>query len=95
MPFGSTLDGPVTACGTARQRHMLKTTHLLLCRRSKWLVVDTAGLKSVIQADKRTLISQYGLTIPIRDMRWLDPNLTSAQRGNIAVRDAAIVFSIE
>lgn len=64
-------------------------------RRSKWLCVDATGIKSIIQADKRTLISLYDLTIPIRDMRWLDPNLTSANRGNIAVRDAAIVFSIE
>lgn len=64
-------------------------------RRSKWLCVDQTGMKSLIQADKRTLIQLYDLTIPIRDMRWLDANLTSSGRGNIAVRDAAIVFSIE
>jgi hypothetical protein len=57
--------------------------------------VDHTGVQSLIQADKRTLIQLYDLTIPIRDMRWLDSNLTFSGRGNIAVRDAAIVFSIE
>ena len=52
-------------------------------------------MQSLIQADKRTLIQLYDLTIPIRDMRWLDASLTGSSRGNIAVRDAAIVFSIE
>lgn len=52
-------------------------------------------MQSLIQADKRTLIQLYDLTIPIRDMRWLDASLTFSSRGNIAVRDAAIVFSIE
>jgi hypothetical protein len=65
------------------------------CRRSKWLCVDHTGMQSLIQADKRTLIQLYDLTIPIRDMRWLDASLTGSSRGNIAVRDAAIVFSIE
>lgn len=75
---------------------LTRNNHYYAChRRSKWLCVDHTGMQSLIQADKRTLIQLYDLTIPIRDMRWLDASLTFSSRGNIAVRDAAIVFSIE
>ena len=48
---------------------------LLLCRRSAWIVIDDSAKRSFLHADKRSLIMQLGLGIPIRDMRLLDFNL--------------------
>lgn len=59
------------------------------------MCMDTNGVQTFIKADKRTLIHQFDLAIPIRDMRLLDSATAIHQRGNIAVREGAIVFSIE
>ncbi len=47
-------------------------------RRSAWIVIDETGKRSFMHADKRSLIVQLGLNIPIRDMRLLDFNLLSS-----------------
>ena len=52
--------------------------------RSAWIVIDDHAKRSFLHADKRTLIYQLGINIPIRDMRLLDFNLLSsgaARRG--------------
>lgn len=59
------------------------------------MCIDANGVQTFIKADKRTLIQQFDLAIPIRDMRLLDSAAATSQRGNIAVREGAIVFSIE
>lgn len=47
-------------------------------RRSAWIVIDDQAKRSFLHADKRSLIMQLGLGIPIRDMRLLDFNLLSS-----------------
>mmetsp|Transcript_19758 Transcript_19758/g.59713 ORF Transcript_19758/g.59713 Transcript_19758/m.59713 type:complete len:419 (+) Transcript_19758:295-1551(+) len=64
-------------------------------RTVKWMCIDANGVQTFIKADKRTLIQQFDLAIPIRDMRLLDSAAATSQRGNIAVREGAIVFSID
>ena len=45
-------------------------------RRLTWLCINAQGEKSFMHADKRALISKCQLSIPIRDMRLLDHNLS-------------------
>lgn len=59
------------------------------------MCIDANGVQTFIKADKRTLIHRFDLAIPIRDMRLLDSAVATSQRGNIAVREGAIMFSIE
>ena len=49
-----------------------------LSRRSAWIVIDDHAKRSFLHADKRSLITQLGINIPIRDMRLLDFNLLSS-----------------
>ncbi|EFN54353.1 hypothetical protein CHLNCDRAFT_135619 [Chlorella variabilis] len=64
-------------------------------RRSAWIVIDMNAKRSFLHADKRSLIIQLGLGIPIRDMRLLDFNLLSSETGKLLVRDNAFILSIE
>lgn len=64
-------------------------------RRSAWIVIDNHAKRSFLHADKRSLIIQLGINIPIRDMRLLDFNLLSSETGKMLVRDNAIILSIE
>lgn len=41
-------------------------------------MIDEHAKRSFLHADKRSLIIQLGLNIPIRDMRLLDFNLLSS-----------------
>ncbi|KAI7841968.1 hypothetical protein COHA_004495 [Chlorella ohadii] len=75
----------------ARHQSMASTR----ARRSAWIVIDETGKRSFMHADKRSLIVQLGLNIPIRDMRLLDFNLLSSETGKLLVRDNAIILSIE
>ncbi|KAL6774516.1 MRS6 [Auxenochlorella protothecoides x Auxenochlorella symbiontica] len=62
-------------------------------RRTGWVCIDADGTRSLLHADKRAVIQDLSLNIPIRDMRLLDFNLFSS--GKILVRDNAIIFTIE
>lgn len=64
-------------------------------RKTTWIIINEAGVKSIFYADKRTIISKFKLGIPIRDMRLLDPNLLTSETGKILVRENAIVFAME
>ncbi|DBA74020.1 TPA: hypothetical protein ACH3X1_010841 [Trebouxia sp. C0004] len=64
-------------------------------RKTTWIIINESGVKSIIYADKRTIISKFKLGIPIRDMRLLDPNLLTSETGKILVRENAIVFAME
>ncbi|KAL3130372.1 hypothetical protein ABBQ38_008198 [Trebouxia sp. C0009 RCD-2024] len=64
-------------------------------RKTTWIIINETGLKSILYADKRTIIAKFKLGIPIRDMRLLDPNLLTSETGKILVRDNAIVFAME
>ena len=80
---------------TLQPTRLPPATHPPTPRRSAWICIDTAARRSFLHADKRSLITQLGLNIPIRDMRLLDFNLLTSETGKILVRDNAILFSIE
>lgn len=50
-----------------------------------------SGQRVVTSLDKRQLISSLSLEIPMRDMRWLDPNMMASGSNQILVRHTAIV----
>lgn len=62
-------------------------------RRTGWVCIDSDGTRSFLFADKRAIIQDLSLNIPIRDMRLLDFNLFTS--GKILLRDNAIIFTIE
>lgn len=57
------------------------------------MCIDSDGTRSFLFADKRAIIQDLNLNIPIRDMRLLDFNLFTS--GKILLRDNAIIFTIE
>lgn len=75
-----------TGCGQGRSSLLLQcclssrsfSLTMVCCRRSAWIVIDKHAKRSFMHADKRSLIIQLGLGIPIRDMRLLDFNLLSS-----------------
>lgn len=76
-------------------RSMKRTgTGLARARRLTWICIDDEGKRTYMQADKRALITNAKLNIPIRDMRLLDFNLVQAD-STILVRDNAIIASLE
>lgn len=79
---------------SASKGHFLRETRPR--RKLTWLVLDEAGDKDIVHADKRALIQRFDLGVPMRDMRLLDNTLVAASEGGkILVRDNAIVFSME
>ncbi|KAK9813533.1 hypothetical protein WJX73_005543 [Symbiochloris irregularis] len=64
-------------------------------RRSTWLCINSAGIRTVLHSDKRGIIQKFKLGVPIRDMRLMDPNLLTSATAKILVRDNAIVVSVE
>ncbi|KAI3435866.1 hypothetical protein D9Q98_001924 [Chlorella vulgaris] len=92
LPPGYQLQGKVSLrMPTTRHANMASSR----ARRSAWIVIDKHAKRSFMHADKRSLIIQLGLGIPIRDMRLLDFNLLSSETGKLLVRDNAIILSIE
>jgi hypothetical protein len=57
-------------------------------------VIDAEGHRSFVHADKRAIIHNNGLRVPIRDMRLLDHQL-GASDSTLLVRDNAIIVSLE
>lgn len=58
-----------------------------------WLRIDAAGDSSALEADKFAIAHQ--LAVPLRDLRILDPNISTAPAHALLVRDRALVVSLE
>uniref|UniRef100_A0A7S0UPT9 Magnesium transporter n=1 Tax=Polytomella parva TaxID=51329 RepID=A0A7S0UPT9_9CHLO len=58
-----------------------------------WLKIDKNGESSTLQADKWRLTHKLG--VQLRDMRLLDPNISTAYTSAILCRDKAIIVNIE
>lgn len=58
-----------------------------------WLRVESSGVTSLVQADKYKLTHKLG--VQTRDLRLMDPNLTSTYPAAILVRDRALVVNLE
>lgn len=78
-------------CGSRGQLRQKKS------RKTSWLVLTRDGERQTITVDKRQLVQAMGVEIPMRDMRLLDPALQTFEtnRGQMLVRDNALVFSME
>ena len=58
-----------------------------------WLRIDAAGESSTLEADKYALAHQ--LAVPLRDLRILDPNISTAPASALLVRERALVVNME
>lgn len=59
----------------------------------KWLLIDTQGRSSVLEASKMQMQRELG--VPFRDLMILDPNLPTAYPSAIFIRPRAIVVNLE
>jgi len=58
-----------------------------------WIKIDSKGERSVVKKDKQAMTHELG--IQIRDLRLLDPLMTSAYPSAILCRDKALVVNLE